>query len=60
MQKEANLLAALRHGNIVPCLGIVWSPNLYGIAMGLAVYGSLQSFCSDHKISHKLKVRKPF
>ena len=56
MQEEANILANLRHGNIVPCLGILWSPNLYALAMGLAVYGSLKTFSEDHKISHKLKV----
>ena len=56
MQREANILANLRHGNIVPCVGILWSPNLYALAMGLAEYGSLQKFAEDHNISHKVKV----
>jgi len=57
LEKEAAMLTELRHPNVVQFSGVVWEPPNLGIAMPLALHGSLSAFIGQHDVHWPMKVR---
>ena len=56
LKEEAMVLYNLRHTNIVPFSGVLWSPPDFGIAMPLMPYGSFNKFLNKYEVSWMAKV----
>ena len=57
LEKETAILKELQHTNVVQCYGVVWEPPNLGIAMPLALHGTLSTFIGQHDVQWAMKVK---